>query len=169
MLDLLDLYTHHRGSTIEGSNFPIDKYISVRIHLNQEANTNDWPRFLGCSENFNKTWSTAPSPNDPDVVNGRSDKTSPTSPAANAATSRVKGEVVTPSTPTRQPPREMTMRFTLDRERAAEEKTIVESYMEDSEEEYEMEVEEEYEVEANDRWEGRERHDHRYGRRGGRH
>lgn len=164
MLDLLDLYTHHRASTIEGPSFPMDKYISVRIALNNEANAHDWPRFAGCSETFDKTWSAAPSPNEPEVANGRSDKTSPTSPVAVTASGRVKGESGTPSTPTRQPPREMTMRFTLDRERAAEEKGIVNSYMEDSEEEYEMEVEETVEVE--DRWEGRERHDHRYNRRG---
>lgn len=38
------------------------------------------------------------------------------------------------------------MRFTLDRKRAGEERAMVDSYLEDSEEEYEVEVEEEYEV-----------------------
>ena len=180
MLDLLDLYTHHRATTLEGTSFPLDKYISVRIGLNNEANAADWPRFVGCSDAFNRTWSTAPSPNEPDMNGGRSStKTSPTSPAAAGAPSRGKGEVGTPTgrlrgevhTPTtpRPPVREPTMRFMLDRDRAMDEKAVVDLYMEDSEEEYEVEVEEEYEVtrryEDDDRYEGRERRNPDYSRR----
>ncbi|KAK7897207.1 RNA polymerase II C-terminal domain kinase beta subunit [Exophiala xenobiotica] len=37
MLDLLELYTHHRTSTAVGPDFPVDTFLTVRIPLNVES------------------------------------------------------------------------------------------------------------------------------------
>jgi CTD kinase subunit beta len=41
----LDLYTHHRASTIVGQNYSLDTFIAIRITLNQEASANNYPRY----------------------------------------------------------------------------------------------------------------------------
>jgi len=45
MLDLLDLYTHHRANTAVGPRFPIEAFLAVRIPLNQEADIKRLPRY----------------------------------------------------------------------------------------------------------------------------
>src|SRR5882757_9977047 len=37
LLDLLELYTHHRTSTVVGPELPVDTFLEVRIPLNLEA------------------------------------------------------------------------------------------------------------------------------------
>ncbi|KAI9739182.1 MAG: RNA polymerase II C-terminal domain kinase beta subunit [Cirrosporium novae-zelandiae] len=61
MLDLLDLYTHHRTSTLLGQDHPLDLFINVRIPLNQEAAALRLPRFT-VSTTLNDT--TSPTAND---------------------------------------------------------------------------------------------------------
>ncbi|KAK1145418.1 RNA polymerase II C-terminal domain kinase beta subunit [Aspergillus melleus] len=45
LFDLLELYTHNRGSTCVGPRFPSDTFLKVRIPLNQEAEAQGLPRF----------------------------------------------------------------------------------------------------------------------------
>ncbi|KAI9765343.1 MAG: RNA polymerase II C-terminal domain kinase beta subunit [Geoglossum simile] len=45
LLDLLDLYTHHRATTIVGQNYSLDTFIAIRITLNQEASAGNYPRY----------------------------------------------------------------------------------------------------------------------------
>ncbi|OGE51334.1 hypothetical protein PENARI_c013G07814 [Penicillium arizonense] len=44
IFDLLELYTHYRGQTTVGPEFPADRFLTVRIPLNQEASTQHIPR-----------------------------------------------------------------------------------------------------------------------------
>ncbi|KAJ5092736.1 RNA polymerase II C-terminal domain kinase beta subunit [Penicillium angulare] len=50
LFDLLELYTHHRSSTTVGPHFPADRFLTVRIPLNQEAGANQIPRFAFWTE-----------------------------------------------------------------------------------------------------------------------
>ena len=45
LLDLLELYTHHRSQSVIGSEFPVDRFLEVRIPLNQESEEKKIPRF----------------------------------------------------------------------------------------------------------------------------
>jgi len=45
MFDILELYTHHRSSTSVGPHFPADRFLTVRIPLNQEASEQHIPRY----------------------------------------------------------------------------------------------------------------------------
>ncbi|OJJ44139.1 hypothetical protein ASPZODRAFT_145250 [Penicilliopsis zonata CBS 506.65] len=45
LLDLLELYTHHRTSTLLGPLFPAEIFLTVRIPLNQEAEAQNLPRY----------------------------------------------------------------------------------------------------------------------------
>lgn len=45
LFDLLELYTHHRSHTTVGSEFPEDRFLTVRIPLNQEASEQRIPRY----------------------------------------------------------------------------------------------------------------------------
>ncbi|KAL4868276.1 Fructosamine kinase-domain-containing protein [Aspergillus spectabilis] len=45
LLDLLELYTHNRGSTSVGPHFPADRFLTVRIPLNKEAEEYRLPRY----------------------------------------------------------------------------------------------------------------------------
>lgn len=45
LFDLLELYTHHRSQTTVGSEFPADRFLTVRIPLNQEASEQHIPRY----------------------------------------------------------------------------------------------------------------------------
>ncbi|KAJ5693241.1 hypothetical protein N7462_002664 [Penicillium macrosclerotiorum] len=45
LFDLLELYTHHRSATSVGPHFPPDRFLTVRIPLNQEADSQCIPRY----------------------------------------------------------------------------------------------------------------------------
>lgn len=45
LFDLLELYTHHRGQTSVGPQFPADRFLTVRIPLNEEAAANQIARY----------------------------------------------------------------------------------------------------------------------------
>ncbi|EAW08032.1 putative cyclin [Aspergillus clavatus NRRL 1] len=45
LFDLLELYTHNRGSTCVGPHFPADRFLTVRIPLNKEAEAQQLPRY----------------------------------------------------------------------------------------------------------------------------
>ncbi|KAJ5169020.1 uncharacterized protein N7482_004614 [Penicillium canariense] len=44
LLDILELYTHNRASTSVGPHFPPDRFLTVRIPLNQEVKEHQIPR-----------------------------------------------------------------------------------------------------------------------------
>jgi CTD kinase subunit beta len=45
LFDLLELYTHNRSSTTVGPHFPPDRFLTVRIPLNKEAEAQRLPRY----------------------------------------------------------------------------------------------------------------------------
>ncbi|KAL8946911.1 MAG: hypothetical protein Q9222_006756 [Ikaeria aurantiellina] len=143
LLDLLDLYTHHRAFTIVGQDHALEKFISIRIALNQEASTKDIPRFTQSNHKKALTNGT--------TTNGVKDRKSPkglTSPRDVMSPKDVKspqsiGLTSVAGTPVQGKPglKEGTIRFMLDPERARDEKHTVAEFFKVDEEEYEVEVE----------------------------
>ncbi len=139
LLDLLDLYTHHRASTIVGQDHALEAFISIRIALNQEASANQYPRHFQTHRERS-------------VTNG-----------AKAANGSVEFKAKKPLTPTTSPHDEIlreitsptanggskpglkdgTVRFMLNPQRARDEKNAVAEFFKVEEEEYEVEVERE--------------------------
>jgi CTD kinase subunit beta len=134
LLDLLDLYTHHRTSTSVGPLYSLETFIDIRIRLNQEASAANLPRYaLYASEDSNS----------PIPVNGTiprlRNSIDPTSP-------------ITPATPGTNSPSQAptsaigvrgqsgTVRFMLDAARAQHERVEYDKYHKVEEEEYEVEV-----------------------------
>jgi len=139
LLDLLDLYTHHRGSTSVGPLYSLETFINIRITLNQEASAAHIPRYANYASALLAPDVHAPS-NGTKFRNGF-DSTSPLTPAT----------PVTPGTispGTAQPPKSAigirgqngTVRFMLDAKRAQDERREVDRYRKAEEEEYEVEV-----------------------------
>lgn len=133
LLDLLDLYTHHRGSTSVGPLYTLEHFISIRIGLNQEASAAKLPRYaLYASE-------AAAAPDR--TANGTKPRNGidPTSPLA-PATPR------TMSPGFNQPPKSAigvrgqdgTVRFMLDEARARDERVETDKYLKPEEEEVEV-------------------------------
>ncbi|KAH0368170.1 cyclin, partial [Aureobasidium melanogenum] len=140
LLDLLDLFTHHRHATIVGNQFSIDNYIAVRITLNKEATALNLPRYTETID--------APKSGLNGAANGAS-KHSPVSPALPGATNQ------SPNSPPAMGPtsatgarsrvgergKDGTVRFMLSAERARGEKEAVAKYFAaDEYETYEEEV-----------------------------
>jgi CTD kinase subunit beta len=144
LLDLLDLYTHHRVNTALGPYYSLETFISIRITLNDEASAAKIPRYA--------TYASEAASSDPKGTNGVKPRNGidPTSPLAPP----------TPATPgtispgTTQPPKSAigvrgqsgTVRFMTDAKRAQDEKKAVDRYWIAEEEEYEVEVPNEPEV-----------------------
>ncbi|RKF53728.1 CTD kinase subunit beta [Golovinomyces cichoracearum] len=140
ILDLLDLYTHFQKSSIIGPLHNIDKFIKIRIALNQELEQNhSLSRYTGFHESIKsngvkKTPITPITPGSPSNVRKSGDsKRSPAilSPRSEDSGRRgaVKGQ-------------DITIRFVLDVEQAKKEKKIVSEYFETKYEEIEVDVEE---------------------------
>lgn len=135
LLDLLDLYTHHRTVTIVGQEHALEKFINIRIALNQEASANKIPRHTQSRKRG--------AVNGVKITNGtKATKTkkpikSPTSPSDVVMT-----DVMTTATNGASKPglKDGTVRFMLDPQRAKEEKDIVSEFFNFEEEEYEVEV-----------------------------
>ena len=145
MLDLLDLYTHHRSSTIVGLEHAFETFISIRISLNQEATAQRYPRF---TEGPTKK----PETNGARTTNGTSEEKDPKSPSEEDPIQSLRSpqEVVPTdgtgiSTPTQGKPglRDGTVRFMLDPERVRDEKHAVAEFFKIEMEEYEVEIERE--------------------------
>lgn len=141
LLDLLDLYTHQRGSTAVGPEHALETFIGIRIALNQEASIQSFPRFT-------QTPSKKVSANGIKDMNGAVDhkeKRSVLSPRDDPIKSIRSPQEVVPinGTPTHGKPglRDGTVRFMLDPERARDEKHAVEEFFKVEEEEYEVKVE----------------------------
>ncbi|KAJ4364521.1 RNA polymerase II C-terminal domain kinase beta subunit [Neocucurbitaria cava] len=135
LLDLLDLYTHHRASTSVGPLYTLEHFINIRIGLNQEASAANVPRYtVYASEATSEAQTSSNNVKPQNII----DPTSPLTPATPG----------TISPRTDQPPKSAigqrgqdgTVRFMLDAARARDERTEVEKYHKIEEEEYEVEV-----------------------------
>lgn len=172
MLDLLELYTHFQKATKLGSQYTIERFISIRIALNQEAEELRLPRFgewrdakSNCALKGLKTPVTPITPASPSEVrvNGKAaDVTSPATLSPRSSGSGKRGAGARGQ--------EGTVRFMLDGAQARSEKEIVTEYFKDEYEEYEVEVEEEAAPRSlaseERRREDRRREDRRDGRNG---
>ncbi|CAA9960634.1 Cyclin [Pyrenophora teres f. maculata] len=135
LLDMLDLYTHHRSATSVGPSYTLEHFINIRIGLNQEASAANIPRYSQYA--FETALGMDSTANGTRARNGI-DPTSPLTPAT----------PVTLSPGTDQPPKSAigirgqngTVRFMLDAARAHDERAAVEKFQKVEEEEYEVEV-----------------------------
>ncbi|KAI9762044.1 MAG: hypothetical protein M4579_000680 [Chaenotheca gracillima] len=137
ILDLLDLYTHHRTVTTIGQQHSLDKFIGVRITLNQEASSKEYPRFTkwpdrkSATNGFSKSHKRKSSE---DSQNGVEDKQPTPPPMGPTSATGARGRVG-------ERGRDGTVRFMLDAERAKAEKEVVARYFNVEEEEVEIQVE----------------------------
>ncbi|KAF2279202.1 cyclin-like protein [Westerdykella ornata] len=139
LLDLLDLYTHHRTATAVGPFYPLETFIDIRIRLNQEASAANIPRFAAYIAEA--SWPRSTNGSASKLRNGI-DTASP----------------LTPVTPGTTSPSAMatrghggTVRFMLDAARARHERAEYDKYHEAEEEEYEVEIAVEPEVSSRGR------------------
>ena len=150
LLDLLDLYTHHRGSTAVGPRHSANDFIAIRIALNQEAENSHLARHTTTlapptPNGAVVTPSSNPSPLSPRTTNNK--MRPPTSNAKKPASSTYDDFISDPVTDTanggaaKPGLRDGTVRFMLDPKRAREEKETVRQFFKLEEEEYEVEVE----------------------------
>ncbi|KAF2659555.1 cyclin-like protein [Lophiostoma macrostomum CBS 122681] len=130
LLDLLDLYTHHRPSTTVGPLYPLETFINIRITLNQEASAAHIPRYALYASDKPRNGVEPPSPLTPATPGTISPGT-----AAPTSAIGIRGQ-------------NGTVRFMLDAARARGEKVAVDRYHKAEEEEYEVEVPVTVEVEA---------------------
>ncbi|EEP78412.1 predicted protein [Uncinocarpus reesii 1704] len=140
MLDLLELYTHHRNSTSIGRDFSIDTLLNIRIPLNREADSKKLTRY----GYYNKR---KPDTNGVRAINGsgknRDKDNRNATGSAPKDTTRVNPLAPTaahdPARPSNERGRDSTIRFMLDPEQARAEKETVEGYFKVEMEEYEVE------------------------------
>lgn len=125
MLDILDLYVQHHKSTKIGAQFDLNKFIDVKIHLNNDLDKAFEPRHqFYCSKCEVQN---------PSVMTTPPSTTSPTTPVLFPGESS-----------DRRPARgqEGTMRFIFDPEMATQEQEAIAEHFKEDFEEYEIEVEE---------------------------
>ncbi|KAF2870788.1 cyclin-like protein [Massariosphaeria phaeospora] len=135
LLDLLDLYIHHRASTTVGPLYSLETFLNIRITLNQEASAAKIPRFtLYASDSGAGSQGTS---NGAKARNGI-DPTSPLTPATPGTVSP--GTVQAPTSAIGIRGQNGTVRFMLDAARARDERSEVDKYHKNEEEEYEVEV-----------------------------
>jgi CTD kinase subunit beta len=142
ILDLLDLYTHFQKSSIVGSQHLIEKFIQLRIKLNQDMNDAGLPRYTNMLEPLKngfkskvKTPKTPITPASPAEtrINGR-DVNSPATLSPRSSGSGRRGMGARGQ--------DGTVRFMQDAVKAKQEKEIVSEFFKEEFEEYEVEVEE---------------------------
>ncbi|RFU30559.1 hypothetical protein B7463_g5764, partial [Scytalidium lignicola] len=144
MLDLLDLYTHFLKASTVGPTYSIEKFINIKIKLNQELEEKsslgrytefiETPKSNGTKHSIKtpKTPITPASPSDT-RANGR-DAASPATLSPRSSGSGRRGNGARGQ--------DGTVRFMLDAEQAKHEKATVAEYFKVEYEEYEVEVEE---------------------------
>jgi CTD kinase subunit beta len=131
LLDLLDLYTHNRANTAVGTEFPLEAFLTIRIPLNQEADSKNLPRFTHWKD-LKSSVSNGSKHNKQSTPNKGKEKDVDIRPA----------NPLTPVSATDEKPlihergRDGTVRFMLDPERAEDEKKVVSGYFKDEVEEY---------------------------------
>ena len=144
LLDLLDLYTHFQKSSIVGPSYNIEKFIQLKIKLNQEieedATLGRYTEFHeplktnGFKSNIKtpKTPITPASPSDTRINNKDIASPATLSPRSSGSGRKSIGNRA----------QDGTVRFMLDAEQAKQEKDTVAEYFKVEFEEYEIEVEE---------------------------
>jgi len=147
LLDILELYTHHRHSTLLGPDYSMEHFMTIRIILNKEAGVTNLPRFSEWIEN-------PALPKINGLAHGSSDA-SPMSPAnPTTAPSTVQHSPIPSESAMSMSPnnfngergslsnrKEGTVRYMLDAERARNEKDVIASYFKEEWEEYEEVIE----------------------------
>ncbi|KAI9807459.1 MAG: RNA polymerase II C-terminal domain kinase beta subunit [Piccolia ochrophora] len=144
LLDLLDLYTHHRASTLVGPHHPLETFINIRITLNQEASSRTYPRYTVSSSYSKKRRRKQRQGTNGTGAAHRSagaqqpDTHSPPPPigSTSATGARATGRVGERGL-------EGTVRFMLDGERARDEKEVVARFFRVEYEDVEVDVDEE--------------------------
>ncbi|WEW61770.1 RNA polymerase II C-terminal domain kinase beta subunit [Emydomyces testavorans] len=140
ILDVLELYTHHRNSTSVGPDFSIDTLLNIRIPLNQEADSKKLPRYAYFNKRKPDTNGVrAPNgskrdreKNNRNVAGPAAKETPPINPLAPTAAHD-------PAQRANERGRETTIRFMLNPEQAKAERSTVEQYFKVEMEEYEVE------------------------------
>jgi CTD kinase subunit beta len=135
LLDLLDLYMHHRSSTSIGPLYTLETFLNIRIGLNNEATAANLPRYTLYTSDAT-----------PDAQQGSNgfksrngfDPTSPLTPATPGTVSPGNGQAPTSAIGIRG--QNGTVRFMLDAARARDERNEVDKFHKVEEEEYEVEV-----------------------------
>ncbi|KAL1795580.1 hypothetical protein ACET3X_005804 [Alternaria dauci] len=135
LLDLLDLYTHHRSATSVGPSYTLEHFINIRIGLNQEAAAANIPRYSRYKSESDAD--AASTTNGAKPRNGI-DPTSPLTPATPIAHSPAADQAPKSAIGIRG--QNGTVRFMLDAARAHDERAEVEKFHKVEEEEYEVEV-----------------------------
>ncbi|KAL4796133.1 Fructosamine kinase-domain-containing protein [Aspergillus venezuelensis] len=159
LLDLLELYTHNRNLTTVGPHFPADRFLTVRIPLNKEAEDRKLPRYTHWSTTEEAKSSYKPKhppkhpPKYPHKMNGTANAKNekgapPTAPAKDRETKSEPEPLYHPLIPAtangeRPKPgekgRDAAVRFIVDSEYAASEKREVRRYFTVEMEEVEVE------------------------------
>ncbi len=148
LLDLLELYTHHRTNTTVGPQLAPDTFLEVRIPLNQEVEHRNLPRFTewkeskktkpvmnGNTNNGRLSNGSKPSPKD---VSPR-DVTTPNQPPTQTSSTAPNGTPRAARVGERG--RDGTVRFMLNPDREQDEKNVVAEYFKPEEVEVEPEPE----------------------------
>lgn len=138
LLDLLDLYTHHRAQTSVGPLYPLETFINIRITLNQEASAANIPRYTLYACEIKKTNEENGAPKLRNGIEATASPFTPTTPNTLGAISP--GQTQAPTSAIGIRGQSGTVRFMLDAVRARNEQKVVESYYKVEEEEYEVQV-----------------------------
>ncbi|KKA20483.1 Cyclin [Rasamsonia emersonii CBS 393.64] len=144
LLDLLDLYTNHRTNTAVGPEFPLEAFLTIRIPLNQEAESKNLPRytfwkekekekekdnlFSNGSKHHHHHHHKNPTPKGKEKDGGDRD-TRPANPLTPISANGEKPNL-------NERGRDGTVRFMLDPDRAEAEKRVVSEYFREEVEEY---------------------------------
>ncbi|KAK0347894.1 RNA polymerase II C-terminal domain kinase beta subunit [Friedmanniomyces endolithicus] len=136
LLDLLDLYTHHTSSTIVGTKYSLDDFLRIRLALNKECNDNGIPRFTVAPE---RSVSLGQQGATLRVANGHPTPVSPPQPGTQPAQTQQSTSGILPYSAI--PEGGGTLRFMLNPQLAAEEKTEVQKFYVEEWEEYDEEIE----------------------------
>jgi CTD kinase subunit beta len=135
LLDLLDLYTHHRGSTAVGPLYTLEAFINIRIGLNQEASAANIPRFALYASDAASDAQTTTNGAKPRNGIGPTSPNTPTTPGTISP-----GNAQAPTSAIGVRGQNGTVRFMLDAARARNEHEEVDKFHRVEEEEYEVEV-----------------------------
>lgn len=130
LFDLLELYTDYRALTSVGPDFQAPVFLTVRIPLNKEANSQQIPRY--------NHWIDRPRQQNTQNVYGSIDKPvdTPQRPLHPLTPIAANGDRLGMS----ERDRDAAVRFTIDPECAADEKRQVEPYFRVEMEDYEVDV-----------------------------
>lgn len=132
LLDGLDLYTQHTTSTILGTKYSLDDFLRVRLALNKECTEPRIPRYTTApSSTHEGTGNTLK------VQNGHPTPVSPPQPGTQQPQSDGSTQIAFPPIPEGGG----TLRFMLNPQLAADEKSDVQKFFNEEWEEYEEEIE----------------------------